>query len=146
MKLLSELHAAGEGKNLSLLLSKIPYTKFLGIEVRTAGSLLITELPFDEKLIGNPTLPAIHGGVLGAFLEVTAVLQILYDSSSQRLPKTIDISMDYLRSARPVDVYGRAIVTRQGRRVANVRCEIWQDDVNKPIALSHGHFLLKEDV
>ena len=145
MKLLSELHAAGEGKNLSLLLSKIPYTNFLGIKLRTAGSLLITELPFQEKLIGNPTLPAIHGGVLGAFLEVTAVLQILYDSSSERLPKTIDISMDYLRSARPVDVFGRAIVTRQGRRVANVRCEIWQDDVNKPIALSHGHFLLQED-
>tara|TARA_R110002072_G_scaffold171703_5_gene325453 strand:- start:39752 stop:40192 length:441 start_codon:yes stop_codon:yes gene_type:complete len=145
MKLLSELHEAGEGKNLSLLLSRIPYTKFLGINVRMAGSLLITELPFHEKLIGNPTLPAIHGGVLGAFLEVTAVLQILHDSSSQRLPKTIDISMDYLRSARPMDVFGRAIVTRQGRRVANVRCEIWQDDVNKPIALSHGHFLLKED-
>ncbi|MBV1876928.1 MAG: PaaI family thioesterase [Pseudomonadales bacterium] len=145
MKILSKLHDAGEGKNLSLLLSKIPYTRFLGINVRTAGSLLITELPFQEKLIGNPRLPAIHGGVLGAFLEVTAVLQILYDSSLQRLPKTIDISIDYLRSARPVDVFGRAIVTRQGRRVANVRCEIWQDDVNKPIALSHGHFLLKED-
>ncbi|MBV1906336.1 MAG: PaaI family thioesterase [Pseudomonadales bacterium] len=145
MKLLSELHDAGEGKNLSLLLSKIPYTKFLGINVRTAGSLLITELKFQEKLIGNPVLPAIHGGVLGAFLEVTAVLQILYDSSSQSLPKTIDISIDYLRSARPVDLFGRAIVARQGRRVANVRCEIWQDDVNRPIALSHGHFLLKED-
>jgi acyl-coenzyme A thioesterase PaaI-like protein len=38
--------------------------------------------------------------------------------------------------------YGRAIVTRQGRRVANVRTELWQEQRNKPVAAGHGHFLL----
>ena len=36
--------------------------------------------------------------------------------------------VDYLRSGRPVDTHARAIVTRQGRRVTNVRVEAWQED------------------
>jgi len=47
-----------------------------------------------------------------------------------------------LRSGKPVATYGRAIVTRQGRRVANVRAEIWQDEKTRPIAAAHGHYLL----
>jgi len=66
----------------------------------------------------------------------------LFISHCERIPKTVDISVDYLRSGRPVETYGRAIVTRQGRRVANVRSEIWQEARDKPIAASHGHYLL----
>jgi acyl-coenzyme A thioesterase PaaI-like protein len=73
---------------------------------------------------------------------LTSVIQLLFDTSCERLPKTVDISIDYLRSGKPVDTYGRAIVTRQGRRVANVRAEIWQDEKSRPIAAAHGHFLL----
>jgi acyl-coenzyme A thioesterase PaaI-like protein len=57
------------------------------------------------------------------------------------LPKTIDISIDYLRTGGPVETYGRAIVTRHGRRVANVRTEIWQESRGAPVAASHGHYL-----
>ncbi|MEM9621298.1 MAG: PaaI family thioesterase, partial [Pseudomonadota bacterium] len=98
--------------------------------------------PFQDQLVGNINLPAIHGGAIGALLEMTAVLQLLYDTSCERLPKTVDISFDYLRSARAQQTYGRAIVTRQGRRVANVRTELWQDERSKPVAAAHGHFLL----
>jgi acyl-coenzyme A thioesterase PaaI-like protein len=87
-------------------------------------------------------LPALHGGAIGALLEITAILQLLHDNACERLPKTIDLSVDYLRSGRPQPTYGRAIVTRHGRRVANVRSEIWQDARSEPIAVSHGHYLL----
>jgi len=70
------------------------------------------------------------------------VVQLLFDTSCERFPKTIDISIDYLRSGRAVPTYGRALVTRQGRRVANVRAEIWQEERTKPIAAAHGHYLL----
>ncbi len=99
-------------------------------------------LPFKEHLIGNTNLPAIHGGAVGAMLEMTAVLQLIYDTSCERLPKTVDVSFDYLRSARGLTTFGRAIVTRQGRRVANVRTELWQEERHKPVAAGHGHFLL----
>jgi uncharacterized protein (TIGR00369 family) len=127
---------------MQALLDKIPYAKFLDIRAENKGNELTTTLPFRDELIGNTTLPAVHGGVLGAFLEFTSVIQLLFQTSCETLPRTVDISVDYLRSGRPQDMFGRAIVTRQGRRVANVRAEIWQDEKSKPIAAAHGHYLL----
>jgi len=142
VKILQELRKDGQELDFGLLIEHVPYARFLGIQVERKGTEITTILPFREMLIGNPNLPAIHGGAIGAFLEITAVIQLLSDASVERLPKTVDISIDFLRSGRPVDTYGRAIVTRQGRRVANVRAEIWQEEKAKPIAAAHGQFLL----
>ena len=49
----------------------------------------------------------------------------------------------YLRSGKPVDSYARAVITKHGRRVCNVRAEAWQDEHTRPIAALHGHFLIK---
>ena len=136
MKILHEL------PDMQTLLARIPYAQFIGLQVQQDGDDLITVLPYADHLTGNTTLPAMHGGVVGAMLEMTAVLQLLHDTQVTRLPKTIDVSFDYLRSVRAQTTYGSAIVTRRGRRVANVRCELWQDDRAKPLAASHGHFLL----
>jgi len=143
VQLLLELREQGQGKDMSAVVAAIPYARFLGVEVQQQGNEVITVLPFSEKLIGNPILPAIHGGVIGALLEITAVLQLLYETACERLPKTVDVNFDYLRSGRAVTTYGRAIVNRQGRRVANVRSEIWQESRDRPIALSQGHYLLQ---
>jgi uncharacterized protein (TIGR00369 family) len=142
MKLLSELRAEGRGQDMQAVVERIPYARVLGIAVERKGNEITTVMPFHDRLVGNTLLPAIHGGAIGAFLEMTAVIQLLFDTASERLPKTIDVSIDYLRSARAVTTYGRAIVTRHGRRVANVRSEIWQDERDKPVAVSHGHYLL----
>ena len=142
MKILSELREQGKGQDMGAVVTAIPYAAFLGVEVQQQGNEVITVLPFKEALVGNPILPAIHGGVIGAFLEITAVLQLLYETACERIPKTVDVNFDYLRSGRAVTTYGRAIVNRQGRRVANVRSEIWQESRDRPIALSQGHYLL----
>ena len=142
MKLLQELANEGRGRDMQAIIQRIPYATFLGLEVDQQGDEIITVLPFAEHLVGNVNLPAIHGGVVGAVLEMTATLQLLYDTACERLPKTVDVSFDYLRSAQNKTTYGRAIVTRQGRRVANVRTELWQDSRDKPVAAGHGHYLL----
>lgn len=143
MKLLLELRERGQGRDMAAVVAAIPYARFLGVEAQQQGNEVITVLPFADKLVGNPILPAIHGGVIGALLEITAVLQLLYETACERLPKTVDVNFDYLRSGRAVTTYGRAIVNRQGRRVANVRSEIWQESRDRPIALSQGHYLLQ---
>lgn len=142
MKILQQLRDEGRAQDMGALVDHLPYARFLGIEVDRKGSEVTIVLPFKESLIGNTMLPAIHGGAIGAMLEIASIIQLQFDTSCERLPKTIDISIDYLRSGRPEDLYGRAIVTRQGRRVANVRAEIWQEEKSKPVAASHGHFLL----
>lgn len=142
MKILQQLRDEGRADDMQALVEHIPYARFLGIRVDRKGNEVTTVLPFKQDLVGNVHLPAIHGGAIGAMLEITSVIQLLFDTSCERLPKTVDLSIDYLRSGRPVETYGRAIVTRQGRRVANVRAEIWQEEKAKPIAAAHGHFLL----
>jgi len=134
MKILQQLRDEGRADDMQALLASIPYARFLGMQVERKGNEITTILPFKDSLVGNVNLPAIHGGAIGAFLELTSVIQLLFDTSCERLPKTVDISIDYLRSGKPVATYGRAI--------ANVRAEIWQDEKTRPIAAAHGHYLL----
>jgi uncharacterized protein (TIGR00369 family) len=121
----------------------LPYAKFLGVEVIFNGDEMTAVLAFADHLIGNPVLPAIHGGVLGAFMEITAIAQLSVLQPNPRLPRTIDISMEYLRSGRPLTTYARAQVRKAGRRIANVHVEAWQEQRDAPIAFLRGHFLVE---
>jgi len=143
MELLRRARAQGSKVDLQELIDAIPYCRFLGIQVDRKGTELTMILRFDRMLIGNPILPALHGGVIGAFLEITAIAQLILETEAAELPKPVDINIDYLRSGKTVDTYARAEITKHGRRVCNVRAEAWQDEHTRPIAALHGHFLIK---
>lgn len=128
--------------DLDRLLERIPYARFLGLRPVLAGDEMTLVMPYRDHLIGNPSLPALHGGVLGALMEMTAVVQIGLVKSLDRLPKPVDVTVEYLRSGRPLDTYARAEVKRAGRRIANVWVEAWQESRSAPIASLHGHFML----
>ena len=145
---------------LKALVGGVPYIEFLGIQFDRRGDELTAILPFRDDLIGNPMLPALHGGATAAFLEVTAIIELswalLWDDMEKaqngvpmldpanlpRLPKTIDFTVDFLRSGLPRDAYARARVNRSGRRYASVHVEAWQDNRARPFAQASGHFLL----
>lgn len=146
---------------LAVLSGSIPYAAFLGIRFERRGDELTALLPYDDILIGNPLLPALHGGATAAFLELTAVVglswSLLWDriengqvnltdltaEALPRLPKTIDFTVDYLRSGLPRDAYARARVNRSGRRYASVHVEAWQDNRQRIFAQATGHFLMR---
>ena len=141
--------------DLAAMIAKIPNDRLLGVRPELRGDELTLVLPFSETLIGNPLLPALHGGAVGAFMELAAVAQLAINSpgntpghtpgnapGAAALPKTIDISVDYLRSARPQDTFARARVVKVGRRIANVSVEAWQAERTAPIASLRGHFLM----
>lgn len=125
------------------LLANIPFARFLRIEGGCDDAGVHCVMRFHDELIGNPRLPALHGGVIGAFLETVALVTLVWETGTQYLPKTIDLTVEYLRSGRPRDTFARAALTKHGRRVANVRVEAWQEDRSRPIAAAHGHFLLR---
>ncbi|WP_341365396.1 PaaI family thioesterase [Yoonia sp. BS5-3] len=142
---------------LEKLVSGVPYIQFLGIRFDRRGDELTGILPYDDKLIGNPMLPALHGGVTAAFLEVTAIIELSwgmiwqdmeagkfdhYADMRPKLPKTIDFTVDYLRSGLPRDAYARARINRSGRRYASVHVEAWQDNRTRLFAQGTGHFLM----
>jgi len=129
--------------DLAHFLDMIPYAQFLNISIDQKGNELTTIMRFDTKIIGNPVLPALHGGAIGAFLETTSIIQVAFETGITAVPKPIGLTIDYLRSGRPVDTFARAQITKQGRRVATVYAEAWQEDRSRPITAAHGHFLLK---
>ena len=147
---------------LNALVQSVPYIRFLNITFDRRGDELTAQLNFSNKLIGNPFLPAMHGGVTASFLEVTAAMALNWShlwpriesgdllpeqmSAGQlpRMPKTIDFTVDYLRSGLPRDAYARATVSRAGRRYASVRVEAWQDHKDRLYAQGVGHFLMPQ--
>lgn len=126
-------------------ISKIPYAKTLGIRPLLMGRELTLLLPYSDTIIGNPILPALHGGAVSAFMEITAILQIAMETGAPKFPKPIGVNIDYLRRGHPKDTFARAIIARQGSRVANVRVRAWQDSFDAPITILHGHFMLARD-
>jgi uncharacterized protein (TIGR00369 family) len=123
-------------------LDAIPYARFLGVKIERTDTGVVCVLPFRQEIVGNSNLPAIHGGAVGAFLEMTAFMQLLLESDGVRAPKPINFNIDYLRSAGPHETRGRAEIVKHGRRIANVRVLAWQTDPDKPVAAGIGNFLL----
>ena len=128
-------------ERLAALLAETPYMRFLGMTADLAGDEMTAVLPFSPHLVGNIMLPALHGGVLGAFLEMTALCQLVVREPLRRQPKTIDVTIEYLRPGRAQTTYARADVRKVGRRIANVHVEAWQDQRASPVAALRGHFL-----
>jgi uncharacterized protein (TIGR00369 family) len=125
----------------SQIFGRSPFGRFLGWRAEIADGVLTAVLPFDDKLIGNVKWQAMHGGVLGAFMELTALAQL--DLSEAAAAKPIDVTIEYLRIGRPLTTFARAELIKVGRRVANVRVAAWQDDPAQPITTLRGHFLLE---
>jgi acyl-coenzyme A thioesterase PaaI-like protein len=147
---------------LRALVEAVPYIQFMGITFDRRGDELTGQMNFTDDLIGNPFLPAIHGGATAAFLEVTSIITLSWftlwpdiesgainaeqmaNGDVPNLPKTIDFTVDYLRSGLPRDAYARATVSRAGRRYASVQVEAWQDNRSKLFAQANGHFLMQQ--
>ena len=142
---------------LDRLVGGVPFIAFLGIRFDRRGDELTAILPYKEDLIGNPFLPALHGGATAGFLETAAIIELAWTAMWEdmeagrlgldaplRLPKTIDLTVDYLRAGLPRDAYARARVNRSGRRYASVHVEAWQDNRSRLFAQATGHFLMTD--
>jgi acyl-coenzyme A thioesterase PaaI-like protein len=147
---------------LRALVDGVPYIRFLGISFDRRGDELTAMLTYGEHLIGNPLIPALHGGATAAFLETAAIIELgwsamweemeggridpatLTPATLPPLPRTIDFTVDYLRPGLPRDAYARARINRSGRRYASVHVEAWQDNRSRLFAQGTGHFLMPD--
>lgn len=129
-------------ERLQAFLDRTPFARFLDLQCEVMGDEMTAILPFQSKLIGNQTIKALHGGAIGAFLELTAMAQLFLLTEVSSFPKPINLTIDYLRQGRAENLFARASVTKQGRRIANVRAEAWQAEREKPVATLNAHFLL----
>ena len=133
---------AQRSDDFQTLVENIPYAQLIGLEFQRFGNDVLFTLPKNDDNIGNPVLPAIHGGVIGGFMELSAMMHLLMKTGTNKMPKIVDFSLDYLRAGRHQDTFAECQVWRQGNRVANVSINAWQSDRNNPIATARAHFLL----
>ena len=126
-------------------LASMPFARTLGMRCEVLGDEMTAILPFQEKLIGNVAIRALHGGAIASFLEMTAMLQIFLVSDMPRPPKPVNITIDYLRQGHAKDLYARAYVMKMGRRLASVRAEAWQENRADPVSAITAHFMVSTE-
>jgi uncharacterized protein (TIGR00369 family) len=102
-------------------------------------------MPFREEVVGRPGF--LHGGAIAGLLEFAAFGALFEALGTDEAvePKPISVSVDFMRGGTGTETFASAVVTRLGRRVANVEAHAWQDDRSKPIAAARMNLLLKRE-
>jgi uncharacterized protein (TIGR00369 family) len=121
------------------VVAAIPYLGFLGARWSQQPNRRIVTMRAAEHLVGNPALPALHGGTLGAVLESVAHFECLATSASMTMPRTITLTIDYIRSAKFKDIFADATVVKSGRRISTLQARCWQEDEAAPVASATIH-------
>ena len=134
------IERAKEEKNYDLVIQEMPYAKLIGMTCIPIGRSLIFRLPPNEDNIGNPTLPALHGGVIAGFMEMSATLHAILTQDTS-VPKVVDFSIDYLSPGRLQETYSECTIVRQGTKILNVSVICWQETKGKPVATARVHLL-----
>ena len=136
------LEQARKDREPQQILDVIPYSSFIGVKAKIEDNRILYFMPEQHSNIGNPSLPAIHGGVIGGFMELSAAVELLYTLNIEKIPKVADFSLDYLRPGRFQTTYASCSVLRHGKKLVNVSVVAWQDSPEKPIATARCHFLV----
>ncbi|MEO1964245.1 PaaI family thioesterase [Hyphomonas sp.] len=133
-------------EQVQAFLGRTPFAQEIGMRCEVMGDEMTAIMPFQQKLIGNFTIQALHGGAIAAFLELTAMAQVyLVTEHLERPPRPINLTIDYLRQGHAKDTYARATITKMGRRMCSVRAEAWQDQRSKPVTSLLAHFKVSSD-
>ena len=94
----------------------LPFHRANGIEIVSASAEgAHARWPFDEALVGNPEMGAVHGGVISALADLTGAAPFV--GSLGRYTPTVDLRVDYLSHAGEADLEGFAEVRRRGETV-----------------------------
>lgn len=126
--------------SLAQLFESTPYVKLLGMRFQSVeNGLVVMEVPFREELVGNPELPALHGGVISSLLDTcggAAVWSLL--GPGDRV-STVDLRVDYLRPGQSEILIGVGRVIRVGNRVGVAELKAYHPDAeDRPVAVGTG--------
>ena len=117
----------------------LPFHRANGIEVLSATEEgARTRWPYDESLVGNPELPAVHGGVISALADLTGAAPFV--GSLGRYTPTVDLRVDYLTHAGEADLEAVAEVRRRGDSVGVAHVVV--ESGGEPCAEARGVYKL----
>ncbi len=130
-------------RDVGVLVDAIPYARLIGVSGHHEDGQWLFRLSAQDSNLGNTVLRAIHGGVLGGFMELSASLHLLIATDIETLPRIVDFSVDYLRPALQRETLACCEVVRQGRSLVNVGVVCWQEQRDSPVATARAHFVVR---
>ncbi|MEO1043250.1 MAG: PaaI family thioesterase [Pseudomonadota bacterium] len=127
------------------LTDESPISSWFGLETSLEDNEHRYKLTFDEPHIGNPMIRALHGGVVSAFLQHAATLEVLSRIGPQVKARSISVHTSYLRGARDQDFVAAVSIERIGRRIAFVEARGWQGSPDETVGSAAIALRLFED-
>ena len=121
----------------------IPHTAVLGAEVIAAEPGQVTaRMPYKPELVGNPETGQMHGGVIITLVDQTSAAAAVCAMDDPEPVATLDLRVDHMQPAEPGrEVYARGECYRITRNILFVRCVVYQDSPERPVAASMSTFM-----
>lgn len=126
-------------------LQALPHSQALGMEmVSCGGGDAAIDMPYDENLIGDPKTRVVHGGAVSALMDTCCGMAVLFHPDQPDNTATIDLRIDYMRSATPGQtIRAEATCHQMTRNVAFVRAVAMDEDRDRPVATATGAFTVE---
>jgi uncharacterized protein (TIGR00369 family) len=99
-----------------------PYHRFLGLEFALKDGVAEVRMPFREELVSDPDVPYLHGGVIASLLDTAGDYAVA--AQLGRGVPTIDMRVDFLKTAGREPLVAEARVVKLGRSVAIADAEV----------------------
>lgn len=123
----------------------MPHTRALNMTLDELGfGTAVMSMPYDDKLVGDPTTGVIHGGAVSSLMDTCGGTAVMSHEAGPATTATLDLRIDYMRPATPGEpVVARATCYHITRTIAFVRAVATDGDTENPVATATGAFTVQ---
>ena len=141
MELLPGTRTEDVAEMARIFMTVIPHARALGMElVEATPGVVEIAMPWSADFVGDPRTGVLHGGVISALMDTCCGAAVMTHPTRPATTATIDLRIDYLRSATPGQrVRTRAECFHMTRSVAFVRA-VARDEGDTLVATATGSF------
>lgn len=125
----------------------LPHSRDLGMRVMDVSEgRAVLSMPYDTRLIGDPSTGVIAGGAVSALMDTCCGAAVIAHPRNSGATATLDLRIDYMRSAAPGDaITAEAVCYHVTRSVAFVRATAFDSDRDVAVASATGAFTVSAE-